>query len=394
MKQQKKSIAKKEILIFIILTLLMAALGSSDSLRGIFTKIFQEHFQITTTQVSMIITVSYIGNLFFLFAGGGIIDRFDKKKIFMFFLILWTSCVAAFALTDNFYILLAVIFFCMGASTLLSTTINMFIPATFARSAGIAMNILFCVHGIGASLSQNLVGKYATGFSSWQMMNSGFVVVGIFISVMMLFFKIANSKEKKEDKKSYRYVMKQKEFPYLVLIFGLYFVVEHGIMNWLILYGTNWLEMSTERAAMYLSIFFGTLTVGRLLFSPVVQKLGAAKSISIFITGASILYVAGFLLGSKALFLVSLSGVFFSIIFPTMILLIQKCYTADCAATAVGCIVGVATVFDILFNAIFGKMVDTIGFGKAIFILPIGMVLYYVVYRVFLKRMSTTAEYV
>ena len=390
MEQQKRSIHKKEILIFITFAILMVVLGSSDSLRGIFTKIFQEHFKITTTQVSMIITISYIGNLFFLFIGGGLVDYFDKKKVLMGILILWTSCVALFALTNNFYILLIIIFFCMGASTLLSTIMNVFIPVIFVRSAGIAVNLLFCIQGVGVSLSQNLVGKYATGFSTWQGMNASFVLVGIFVLIMMLFFKIIDSKEEKEDKKGYRYVMKQKAFPYLALIFGLYFIAEHGLMNWLVLYGTNWLEMSTQEASLYLSIFFGTLTVGRLLFSPIVQKLGAAKSIQIFASGASFLYVVGFLLGSRAIFLVSLSGIFFSIMYPTMILLIQKCYTADCVATAAGCVISAATILEILFNAVFGRLVDTIGFGIAIFILPISMVLYFVIYRVFLKKVPVS----
>ena len=50
--------------------ILMVGLGISDSLRGIFSGIFQTHFALTAKGLSTIIAVSYAGNLCFLLAGG------------------------------------------------------------------------------------------------------------------------------------------------------------------------------------------------------------------------------------------------------------------------------------------------------------------------------------
>ena len=59
-------------LTFFAFVVLMVGLGSNDSLRGIFSTIFQEHFSLTTTQLGLIVTASYIGNLVFLLVGGNL----------------------------------------------------------------------------------------------------------------------------------------------------------------------------------------------------------------------------------------------------------------------------------------------------------------------------------
>ena len=86
--------------------ILMVGLGISDSLRGIFSGIFQTHFALTAKGLSTIIAVSYAGNLCFLLAGGRIMDKIDRKKAFLGFLAVWMCAMLVFLLTDNYYALL------------------------------------------------------------------------------------------------------------------------------------------------------------------------------------------------------------------------------------------------------------------------------------------------
>ena len=66
-------------LTFAAFVVLMVGLGSSDSLRGIFSPVFSSHFALSATQLGLIVTVSYIGNLVFLLVGGNVIERFEKS---------------------------------------------------------------------------------------------------------------------------------------------------------------------------------------------------------------------------------------------------------------------------------------------------------------------------
>ena len=59
---------------------LMLGLGSSDSLRGIFSPVFQEHYGVGGRGLSMMVVISYVGNLLFLSVGGKMMDTFDRKR--------------------------------------------------------------------------------------------------------------------------------------------------------------------------------------------------------------------------------------------------------------------------------------------------------------------------
>jgi hypothetical protein len=96
-----------------------------------------------------------------------------------------------------------------------------------------------------------------------------------------------------------------------------------------------------------------------------------------------LLYVVGILLGKNTILLLSTAGLFFSILYPTLIMMIQKYYDKSIIATATGMIISVATIFDIMFNALFGKVVDLIGFSNSFLILPVCMILFYVCYNLF-----------
>lgn len=177
--------------------------------------------------------------------------------------------------------------------------------------------------------------------------------------------------------------MKAPIFWSLTLIFGFYFIAEHGILNWLLLYGINELELSSGQASAYLSLFFGGITLGRLLFAPVVQKLGVKKSITFFGGVGTVGYITGILSGKAGIMLLSLSGLGISILYPTLVLMIRLFYEEDRIATATGALISLATIFDIVFNMAFGKLVDSYGLRISIMILPFSMAAFYISYLIF-----------
>ena len=132
--------------------------------------------------------------------------------------------------------------------------------------------------------------------------------------------------------------------------------------------------------------------VGRLVFAPLVQKLGAVKSVGIFGTVGGIIYAAGILLGEQSLYVISFSGLILAIVYPTTLLMFRSYYRPEVIGTATGVIVSAASLFDIIFNMLFGKMIDGIGFEKSILLLPVFMALFVVIYVVFRKNVKTLYE--
>ncbi|MEG2700369.1 MAG: MFS transporter [Hungatella sp.] len=379
---------KRNYKVFIGFAVLMLALGASDSLRGIFAAIFQEHFKLTASGISKIIMVSYIGNLVFLLVGGNLMDRFERKPTMLCVIMLWMAALILFALTDDYRMLLVGMFVAMGASTLLNTTINIVTPTLFATSPGLAVSVLFFIQGIGTSGGQSLIGNHITGFETWKMVNILLLVLGILALGIILCSNIPDVRERTEGKTADRKkgALKDPILWMLVLIFGLYFIAEHGMMNWFVLYSVEHMGIATGKASNYLALFFGGITLGRLLFAPLIDRLGTFRSIRIFGFLAVLLYAAGILLGSQFVWMMSISGIFFSILYPTLVMCIAKLYSGNMVSTVAGMIISFASLFDIGFNYVFGRVAERVGYGTSFLIMPISMVLFVVIFIAFSKK--------
>lgn len=377
---------KNKYITLISLVIIMILTGVSDSLRGVFIPIFQNTFQLDTTKASLIITMSYIGNLLFLLYGGYFIDKYSRKPVIMSILGIWMAALVVFITTNNYYCLLIGMFFSMGASTLLSTSINIVAPVLFVSTPGLIINVLGFTQGVGTSASQNIIGKFAMDISSWKIINLWLLIVGLLALVTLFFIKLPEKPVATKEKVQYKHIISNPAFIYLVFIFGFYFIAEHGIMNWLVTYSNQELKYSIAKSSTYLSIFFGGITLGRLVLSPLVDKLGVFKSISISAGIGGTLYIVGALLGKDFIMLLSLSGICLSTIYPTLVLMVRKFYPVHTIATATGTIISIATLFDIGFNMLFGMMVDAFGFKTSFLILPLSMATFCLCYFLFRKK--------
>lgn len=376
-------------LTFAAFVVLMVGLGSSDSLRGIFSTIFQQHFALSTTQLGLIVTVSYIGNLVFLLVGGNLSARFAKKRVLQVLMLIWMAALALFALTDSYPVLLVAMALVMGSSTLLNTTMNLITPLLFTAAPGFFVNFLFFTQGIGTSGSQFFLGSMADGFPFWQYTNLGLLVLGAAAFGMLLFCQVP------EEPAVAPGALPQAEgrltdrlgvvVPF-VLVFGFYFITEHGVMNWLVAYGTTGLEMTQAAASRYLSVFYGGVMLGRLVLSPLVDKLGVIRSMQLFGVISGVLYVAGSLGGAALMPLWAASGFFLSILYPTLVMSIRLYFPAQQVSGAAGTIISIASLADILFNVGFGRLVDLAGYRLSICVLPVSMVLFLVTFLLFTRK--------
>jgi fucose permease len=384
------SITKRQaVMMAISFMLLMIALGINDSLRGIFAPAFEEHFSLSSMQLSVIIMTSYLGNLVFLSVGGNLLDRFNKKTVILSVLALWIVAVGAYVVTDSYYILLVSMFITMGTSTLLSTSISILTPVFFVTSPIFMVNLFYFIQGIGTSGSQNIVGRFFYEFASWKYVNLLLFVLGLISFIMIAMTKIPTMEQKKEKKKvTYSQVVRTKGFFLLIIIFGTYFIAEHGILNWLVTYAVNGLQINQGEASTILSLFFGGIMIGRLLFAPLVQKIGARNSILFFGGTGTALFVLGFLLKTNGLWLLGISGLAVSVIYPTLLLLIRFVFPFDVVATATGAIISIATLFDIGFNLIFGALITALGYQTSIMILPICMAAFLISFILLNKKVS------
>lgn len=395
-----KTGSRQKFLVLGVFMLIMIGLGISDSNRGVFSGIFERDLALTKPQVSMIVTVSYVGNLLFMLFGSRAADKMDKKKACMGILGLWVLAQALFFCTDNYVCLLIGMFISMGASTLMNTMMNILSPYFFGVMAGLYVNVLFFVQGIGTSGNQKLTGTLAGSYGDYRLVCGGLGILGLVCLVILGFVRFEGQVDKKEianvvepvsseaagsktfSKESAEKKGNMKSLGGAVaamgLVFGFYFVAEHGIMNWWAMYCSQGLALDSSKASTSVSLFFGTMTLGRLVLAPLVQRLGSRRSIVILGGLGSAAYILGVLLGGNGVWLLGFSGIFISIVYPTIVLFLQELFPKEIITTATGAVISVGTLFDIGFNAVFGSLVEAAGFGVCRVIFPVAILIFYV----------------
>ena len=379
-------------LTFFAFVVLMVGLGSNDSLRGIFSTIFQEHFSLTTTQLGLIVTASYIGNLVFLLVGGNLSTRFSKKRVLQVLILIWMAALALFAFTSNYTVLLIGMALALGSSTLLNTTMNLITPLLFATAPGFFVNFLFFTQEIGTSGSQYILGSHADGFAFWQHTNLVLLILGAVAFVLLLFCNVPEEAAAPADAPAQKGGYDWRIIVPYVLVFGFYFIAEHGVMNWMVAYGVDGLGLPQGSAAKYLSVFFGGMMIGRLCLSPLVDKLGALKSLAAFGGVSWVLYLIGSLGGAVTMPVWAISGLSFSILYPTLVMSIRLYFPAQQVSGAAGTILSIASLADILFNVGFGKLVDMAGYAVSIRVLPLSVLAFFIVFMLFTKFCKPTQK--
>lgn len=379
-------------LTFFAFVVLMVGLGSNDSLRGIFSTIFQEHFSLTTTQLGLIVTASYIGNLVFLLVGGNLSTRFSKKRVLQVLILIWMAALALFAFTSNYTVLLIGMALALGSSTLLNTTMNLITPLLFATAPGFFVNFLFFTQEIGTSGSQYVLGSHADGFAFWQHTNLVLLILGAVAFVLLLFCNVPEEAAAPADAPAQKGGYDWRIIVPYVLVFGFYFIAEHGVMNWMVAYGVDGLGLPQASAAKYLSVFFGGMMIGRLCLSPLVDKLGALKSLAAFGGVSCVLYLIGSLGGAVTMPVWAISGLSFSILYPTLVMSIRLYFPAQQVSGAAGTILSIASLADILFNVGFGKLVDMAGYAVSIRVLPLSVLVFFIVFMLFTKFCKPTQK--
>lgn len=377
-------------MLYAALCLLMLALGASDAARGVLAPVFADHFKLDASGVSAIITAGYIGNFFFLLFGGEVLDRISARMAQLLFWACWMVSLLLMALTDNFILLLIGMAGALGASTMLNTSMGLIVPAMETGHAAFLVSFLFFVQGIGTSMGQSALGNWAVTFRHWHVALCVLMTIGTAAAVGMLRGNYPKSVHKQQ-----RYsgnLWRDKRFYLLIGIFGLYFIAEHGMLNWFVSYAVSWLGMQQGEAANVLAMFSAGIMAGRLLLGPLADYLGVKKIIPVMMMLAFAMYLTGTLLGKNGLWLIGASGIAFSVLYPVLVMCIGKTWGQASAGGAGGKILSIASLADIGFNAVFGSIVQIIGYKGAFLLMPLSLGLCFLLSLRFFAVSEITAE--
>lgn len=326
--------------------------AATENVRGLFIPIFKSNFHINDIEIGYMLTISSIGYIISTYFGGSLCNKIGQKKVMLSGLIFTMISLIMLGFTKNYYMLLLGMFiFNVGLATI-SIAINTIIPLVFLFGQAIIMNLAHFSYGLGSSASQRITGMLLQKGINYRSVYLFGSVLFLALIILFFFLKIPEPKAKGNEKELDRKVIfKDKRLYFFMIALGFYVFCEVGTENWLVNLTEKSYLFSKDKSAVYLSLFFALLTIGRLVGGFAAEKIGYLKSMTFSLLSALILYSAGLILKDKGVIFISISGLFFAITFPTMIICVSKIFK-ELGTYATGVVVTASSSINMILNMV------------------------------------------
>ncbi len=267
-------------------------------------------------------------------------------------------------LTGYVVITFGIGFMVMGMNTIL--------PLLKVGYLALLMNLLHFFYGVGSTLTQKITGYLIFNGVSWRTVFIAYFLLYFFGLFFYLF--VQQPEESHEEKEAQKKPIQHKKLLIVCcLALGFYVSSEMQTANWMLNYLKEVKGMNTNVGATYVALFFGVFSIGRLLGGFVVERYGYMKSIVISLCLALILYLTGLIFGGKSLYLISMSGLFFSITYPTFLIVVQKTFVNN-ATYVTGIVTMASSSITMIVGYLIGALNDRIGPALSIYLIPLSLV--------------------
>lgn len=367
-------IKRSDVFLMFTLFYLYFIMALFESSKGNFVPFFLEEFKITNAELSLVLSFNTVGCVIGSFLGGHYCEKYGHKFVYIVGSVLSTIGILIAPFTSNIFMLgLFNFIFGIGRSAI-SVGVDSMVPVISIGFESILMNITHFTYGLGSFAGQNAYGHFLTAGVAWRRI---YLFLGIFYAasvILSLIVKTPNIKVIKSEESQLKTNMYKEPLIYLFMFaitFGL--ITEAVINTWFISYIRNSYGLDPAAAAKYASIFFLMFAMGRLLGGFIVNKIGDAKGLQLFLLAGAICILAGLKLKKEGIMLIAISGFFISITFPTMMVIINSIFKQK-SSLAIGYSVTFSNILYVIIFNLTGYLNDLLGTYAAFYTAPVSMI--------------------
>jgi FHS family glucose/mannose:H+ symporter-like MFS transporter len=197
---------------------------------------------------------------------------------------------------------------------------NLIIVDTHPHDKGRYLNLLAFFHGVGSMVAPLYAGQLLNAGVSWRRVYQSSLIIVILLFLYFVLVKYPKSERSGSSGLNMKVLGKSVftgEMLLFYFIIAVYVAAEIGIGSWLVEFLQQSKSQSVLTSSRFLALFFAAITVGRFIGSFIVERIGYLK-IMLYASLASVACLAiGTFAPSAFAFFLPLTGLFFSIIFPT-----------------------------------------------------------------------------
>ncbi|WP_410513924.1 MFS transporter [Paenibacillus sp. BR2-3] len=359
------------VLLFLLMYVIVAM---SDNFKGIFVPLFKEDFGVSNTQIGYVLTACLFMYALFQYIGGILIERFGYKKIILLGIIIAMGSLVLLVTCKSFLVLIIGLSILNMGIAMFNVGVNTLGPVLTVASTAVLMNFVNFSYGTANTTMQQVTGTLLKQGVRWQTFYLIMLLCCAVLLIYLLFLRIPYKPQTGSGSYKKSELLRNKQLYFYIAAIGFYVAAEYGIGNWFVNYMSEEFSLDAERRALYMTLFFGLMTFGRLFGGFVADRLGYFRSILIYGTIASILCVTGISLGENGLILFAASGLFFSIIYPTLMSTIRGTFKEG-ASYVTGLILMCGTLIAMAVNLLIGIANDGVGVYYSFYIVAACLIL-------------------
>jgi len=356
-------------------------LGLHEGSLGVAWPSIREHFGLPLDFLGMILIASMCGVLVTSFNSGWFLSRAEFGTLLAIANLVRAAGLFGYALAPDWWVVVASAFLVGLGSGTIDSGMNTLVAARYGPGP---LNWLHAFYGVGAMLSPLIMSFLIANNLNWRW---GFVLIAILQSLLgfyyarqrgswpsRLLFNDEGGNERVRVKNSQTLGLLAVWLG--VTVFFLSTGVEISVGQWSFTLFTEGRGESIPRAGFWVSLFWGSLTAGRMVFGFVTDRIGPTRLLRLGFAG---MMVGILLLWWNYVNLVGyiglvIIGFWMAPVFPVMIGLSPGRYGQEHAANAIGFQVASAYLGGALVPALVGIAADAVGLeviGMLLFIVGV-----------------------
>lgn len=349
------------ILLLAVIYIVFISLGLPDSLFGVAWPVVHKEFGMAESFASVYSIITGVCTGGVSFVSGWLIRKFGTAKVTLFSILLTAVGLFGMSRSPNIYVMMLFSVILGYGAGAIDTGLNNFVSLHYKAQH---MNWLHCFWGVGVTVSPMIMANFLTGEEgSWR---GGYAVVaGLQLIIALIVLCTlpkwrgleSEGEEENQEKgdKTFFGILKIKGVLTGILSLGLYCSMEFLLGTWGATYIVNTLALSPDTAALWVSLYYGGIMLGRMISGFVSMKLSDNQlvrcGIAVAFTGIVILALP---IGSVSLVGLLLIGVGFGPIFPGVLHSVPgrfgKKYSADITGYHMGGAYGIGFAVQLIYG--------------------------------------------
>lgn len=298
--------------------------GFVDNLKGATLSSLLADLQFSYAQGGTILFGAYLGFFIATLAAGVLADSAGNRAILIVAGGLIVAGLLAFAGAGTFWLLfgaMVVMGLGMGA---IEVSGNGLIVQLHPVNRGRYLNLLATFHGVGSLMVPLYAGWLLERGVSWRQVFQYALPLALLLALAFALIRPpakaaqAPTAGSGFDWQAVGRLGFTREMIWFYLAIAFYVCAELGIGAWSVEFLQVTKGFTLTRATGFLSLFFGMIMAGRVVGSLVVERIGYLRSILGAGGGGLLCLIVGIFGPPAAAIFIPLSGLFFSIIFPTI----------------------------------------------------------------------------